>query len=1208
MEERHLGIELIECLIEGSSGVDRNDAQPGRLEEARRHLETCKECQLLVAVQKEGDRILRGVKGQFPPSALSSCPPSTKLYELSAGLLPEEASEVLIEHALDCRKCGAILRQTIKELSSEHTAEEDATIATLTTGTPAWQQAMGRTLAAAARIETAQNSKVVSQNTALRRFWRSRWLWAAATLLIVAGIVTGNMARRSRPGYAQALLADAYAKRRTLEIRMPGASYAPLSATRGPNDSNIDKPNTLLEAEALIGKELNTRTPDPRWLQEKARADLLDGNYESAISTAERAHALEPSSATLFGDLGSAYFARGEKSGSAGDYARSYEYFSSAISKTPDDPVFLFNRAIVSERESLKSQAIDDWKHYMRVETDREWLEEGRQRLEKLEKQLGDQEKREQGTLMQPDEFLTVAEASDGQSVPEIDDPIEKYQSLAVRDWLPRAFAEGSVDRRARESAWRSSLSLAGRLQLQHQDNWLSDVMSEAQPNSSGFSLLADAVTGNERGEYGRALQFARRAQAKFKQEGTVSGSLRAKLEETYAERFLANARSCHNDALALLSELHGLKYQWIRIQAELEGAACAAEVSNIGESNSLAHEARELARSSGYRSLELRSTVFLAGLSADPELALQYLREGLGEFWQGNFESMRGYSLYAVEDTTADTLHLWYYQAAVIREALRLVERDPDLGLRGMETHRLARAYVMVDDQSNAENAFRDARNLLAMSGSKDLETEISVNISEAYLQRGRYSTALELLQSVEPQLARRSDDILFGRFCLARATAFLGLGRHVDAERDLVATIQIAERGRRSILEARARFVWLESFRPAYKELAYLKFLDGIDSSFRWWEAFKGISARPTARDQHRSPQPEKIEQQPLPQLEALRSNKALLISYGVFSDEIVVWTYDGIQSKALLLPVPISEIETLTRRFAADCRDRSSSVEEISTLGREIYALVVQPLSGEISERRQLIIETDGFLSLIPFEALLDEHGSYLGELHAVSYSPGLFYASEQQKPFILNANSRALVVGDPLIESTTDFVGLPDAGDEAREVSAIFVNSRLLLREKATLLNVLKYLPDSEVFHFAGHSTVYQGMTRLMFSGAVDGGTEGVLALNGLNQRAFRNTRLAVLSACSTVATSQAGLDDRESLARNLIAAGVSEVVGSRWIVDSRASREWMGEFYRARIEGISGPDAARRASITVRNHQGWRHPFYWSPFTVFGFAS
>jgi CHAT domain-containing protein/tetratricopeptide (TPR) repeat protein len=1207
-ESKHLNVDQIERLLEvQASGEDRGD-QFDFLEEARRHLAICEICQKLVSMERHSDQILRGLRLASASGISKECPTEARFYELAASLVPEEDSERLMSHIVACDHCGPLLRRVTEELAPEQTAEEEVVLRKIKTGTTEWQKAFASRLAKTASKADVQKTARIREERTSRKSWTSAWILAPAGVLIGLGIFAAAMAWQARLGRAESLLEDAYANRRTLELRMPGARHAPLSATRGEDESTLDKPTSLLEAEALIAKKLSGQTRDARWLQEKSRADLLDGNYESAIRTAQQALEAQPNSASLLGDLGSAYFGRAEKTGNAIDYGYSYEWLSKALSKSPDDPVLLFNRAIVSERASLYSQALDDWKHYIRVETDSEWLEEGRNRSDKIEKLIGDREKRNQGSLLGPNEFMATMEMPGDRSTMEIDNSLEQYQAVAIRSWLPTAFSGNVIDSGMRDSILHASSSLADRLRAQHGDSWLSDLLSERHSDVQGFMLLADAIASSERGQYAHALRQARRVEERFERERMNAGRLRAKLEVVYSERLLANGKGCHDDAVRLLSELENHSYRWIEAQAKLEDAACAAEMSNIDESVTLAQEGRNLARTSGYRNLELRSLAFLGGLTEDPEQSFQYLREGLGEFWQGNFDSMRGYSLYAVCDTTADTLRLWNYDAALIREGLHLIENDLDLGLRGMQTYRLARAYVMIDNESAAEISYRDARGLLAKSGSNDLETDVSIYLSEAYLERGRYSDALDLLQSVEPQMGQMSHDILFGRFCSARAAALLGLGRYAEAEEPLARAIDIAERGRGSISDERARFQWLESFRPAYKTLAYLRMKEGMESSFMWWETFKGVSASQPPKDPQGLHSVERIEEQELPQPQVFKTDRAILVSYGVFPERIVAWTYDGFRSKATVLSIPVSQVESLVHRFAAACKDRSSNFEELSLLGHEVYEMLVQPIIPNIGNTTGLLIETEGFLSSIPFEALLNEKGLYLGEAYAVRYSPGLLYGSDERISFSLKRESHALVVGEPVLASETKLAGLPDAGEEAREVAALFVKPRVLLGAEATLSNLLEELPRSEVFHFAGHAIVDREMTRLILSGSTDRGGKGVFALNGFDKSVFRNTRLVVLSACSTMTGSENGLDDRESLARNLLAANVSQVVASRWTVDSRASREWMGVFYRELLAGNSTPGAARLATNAVRSQKELRHPFYWAAFSVFGFGS
>src|SRR5262249_21000845 len=53
------------------------------------------------------------------------------------------------------------------------------------------------------------------------------------------------------------------------------------------------------------------------------------------------------------------------------------------------------------------------------------------------------------------------------------------------------------------------------------------------------------------------------------------------------------------------------------------------------------------------------------------------------------------------------------------------------------------------------------------------------------------------------------------------------------------------------------------------------------------------------------------------------------------------------------------------------------------------RMVDAQVMRPLRDAIGSETHLLISPDGDLNLVPFDALLDEHGRYLIERYAISY---------------------------------------------------------------------------------------------------------------------------------------------------------------------------------------------------------------------------
>ena len=201
---------------------------------------------------------------------------------------------------------------------------------------------------------------------------------AAFLLAAVVGVGSWVVVQRNQPARAGRLLARAYTEQRTLELRIAGADYAPLRISRGPAASFTSRSEALLRAEDLIAGQLESHPSDPSWLQAQAQADLLEGKYDAAVEALRRALELQPDSSALMTDLATAYFQRAQQEDRKDDLGAAYEYLSQALRLRPDDPVALFNRALVAERQFLYQQALDDWEHYLRVDPGSPWAEEGR--------------------------------------------------------------------------------------------------------------------------------------------------------------------------------------------------------------------------------------------------------------------------------------------------------------------------------------------------------------------------------------------------------------------------------------------------------------------------------------------------------------------------------------------------------------------------------------------------------------------------------------------------------------------------------------------------------------------------------------------------------------------------------------------------------------------------------------------------------------
>jgi CHAT domain-containing protein/tetratricopeptide (TPR) repeat protein len=1209
-EEKHLSPEQIECLMESLLGVPGKGEQSELAQESRSHLANCQECQKLLSMHKKFDQALRRLKEVTPKDVTIDCPSEHVLSELAAGISNHEETENLLSHVSQCGHCGPVFRQAVENFRVEVTPDETSTIRSLKSSAPEWQKGMANRLAADVSKSVLASPRAIRPSYQTTPFSTMRWLYAlAAILIIVLLTIGGREIWLSRPSYTEGLLAQAYSERRNMEVRISGGLYGPLRFGRGSRVSG-DRPVALSEAEKQIRIELLRHPRSITWQQAKVRQLLLEGqDYDAPVRIAELAVDEGPPSPSLLNDLACAYFqkAEHEDTASAVEYGKAFESLSKSLALSPNEPVTLFNRAIVSQRLELYSQAKEDLQRYLVLDSDRnsEWHIEAASKLKDVEEILNGHKSPSGMALDNPEEM--AADLASGQStrMSEVDSRADVYQTMVIEEWMPQLMSGHILDGKTRDSLESALSLLAEDFRTRHNDSWLGDFLAARSPDSfMAVGSLAAALNASSKGDQEQAIQLSKVAEMEFTQERNEPGRIRARFERIYASHLAAHGELCHRDAVELLDVLKGRNYAWIETQTQLEAAACAQQISRIDESIARSRQALELARNAKYGNLELRATMFSVDPLPDPIERANSLIEALSLYWNGHYEPMRGYSLYASMDyTSGEDLQMWHLNEAVIKEGLHLLETDSDMALRGMETYRLAHAQLIVGELEEANRTVVEARRLLQQSESPALSAGAAVDMAEAFVINGRYRDALDLLGSAEPYLASLSQDIVAGKFYAVRAAALLGDGRSSESERSFVQALRIAHKALGGISDERDRYSWMQTLAPGYRSLAFLELQKNADASFRLWESFKGGSAvnAPDARGETFLPA---TREAALPSPDAWADGNTVFLSYASFPEGIAIWSYDGKRVEDIWLPGERSSIDQLAHRFHEACADPSSDPASLLLEGQELYQLLIKPAEGWMKGRTHLIVEPDSSMAAIPFEALVDENGKYLADSFEIEYSPGIAYLNSNKGSGRLERRSHALVVGQSLGDADEELPRLPGASEEARDVASKFDESVLLIDNEASIPRMVKELGRAQVFHFAGHALGTRQHNGLLLASSNENQESRFLDAGTFNSKLLGQSRLVVLSACSTANGTGTGIDDRESLARNILAAGVPKVVASRWVVDSIATREWMKSFYDQVLTNGDVGAAAGRARMIIRRTPKWQHPFYWASFSVF----
>lgn len=300
-----------------------------------------------------------------------SCPEADRWLDLAAGTLPPATSDRMLAHAAECAECSIHLREAAT-VFGEDTPEVMAAMNALSSSTMEWR---GRTAALLARVSRPNPTSVLR-----------RWLSAAAVLLLAGGALYFSW-RAAQPPFDA--LAVAYSLNRGIELRIPGAPYAPMKVGRG---GASNRPAELLEIEGAISRHLQRDPQDARWLHARGLAEILERRYGDAIESLRLALDLTAgrtrSAATIYLDLATAYYERAETERRAIDYSAALDALGQAIQIDPT-PEAYFNRAVINEKVQYYEPALADWKHYLELDRSSEWAKEAQERRDARNRPIG---------------------------------------------------------------------------------------------------------------------------------------------------------------------------------------------------------------------------------------------------------------------------------------------------------------------------------------------------------------------------------------------------------------------------------------------------------------------------------------------------------------------------------------------------------------------------------------------------------------------------------------------------------------------------------------------------------------------------------------------------------------------------------------------------------------------------------------------------
>jgi CHAT domain-containing protein len=514
---------------------------------------------------------------------------------------------------------------------------------------------------------------------------------------------------------------------------------------------------------------------------------------------------------------------------------------------------------------------------------------------------------------------------------------------------------------------------------------------------------------------------------------------------------------------------------------------------------------------------------------------------------------------------------------------------------LQAMAHYHLATSLRRTGDLSEAQKQLSAAYALFGQmpegSSQQFVRASSEVELAEIEIAEGNLASAQTRLQS-GARAIEETDNVVVQ---LAYFNAWADLERHrnrpAEEWKHLEKAFAIARRGFTSLGSMDNRWDWYREVDRSYHRLVELELDVKHDpvQALADWEAYRAAEIAPS------NLAPGNSRDRLVSRVKELHS--ATLISFIVFPERVAIWVADDRGIHTFSVQVDSETLKSEAEGFLRLCSDRNSPLEKVSRTGSRLYQRLFDPIEAALALDRTLAIEADSFLSRIPWPALVAPSGDYLSQKYMTVNTPGLFFAAPDRSR--KSSAGPALVAYPGAVEyEGKPYPPLPHAKEEADYVASLFPGSTLLQEEHVTFDELMRLLPHSSAFHFAGHAVSREHGGELLLPGNQAVSSSAIRRLN------LSGMELVVLSACSTA---EADLDVARSpngLVQAFLSAGAREVVASRWDTDSKASLSFMKEFYRSLHDTRDAVRAMKISRDHMIQQKTTTHPFYWSAFELF----
>jgi CHAT domain-containing protein len=903
---------------------------------------------------------------------------------------------------------------------------------------------------------------------------------------------------------------------------------------------------------------------------------------DSAVDALERLARSDPNALS---DLAAAYYLRAARQDEPVDLLRSLDAAEHAVNAQPRSANARFNRALAEEALGLSDDAIASWNELAQSKDGSEWTAEAASHRDRLRR----------------NNASNAAEQWD-RSAAQIPSALRAHNTtLLARLIAPFPFrAEKYFDTAAqgRLKTLDELKTFAGVLATRIGDRFATDTIAAMENNASNGPLELYARLHDAAAKPGTA-QFEA-----IEQEALKRGY----------QHFIGPIR-----------ELRGLRliYQSQYMAALDDYDAALAEYTRINDAEEIAnaHTRRiGILRAIGQNELAWREA--MATIRELPHIVAPHERHNLlGE--TAKTALALGHPDVALRYQNAAYHLLQKTLTALPPENLKGIsdmEVNLAVALRERAGIQLHREQFDEAQRDLAESARLNATIDIGGADRRVLQARIAEVRGAALLHTDPNRAAGEFTSAL--QLSSKDYSTFRASLLAQRADALRLAGKSGEAERDLQEALDVLRAEESRTVEQRQRGagedLW-SSYFARFQETYRLLIRQLIDE-YKFADAFKYAERARAAEPLDLAEPADALRGDvDLPALQASLAPGTYLFEYSLLADRTIVWIISRDRFEVRTEKARRSDVERSIDALQRAARAHNAS--ELQARGLTLYdALVAAPLEAIATKPARLVFIPDGPMHALPFAALRNGRTRrYLIEEAPIETAGSArLYQLSLDRDRALSANTRALLIGDPAFNPHLTVAQgihpLPGARQEVETIGNLYApNVETRVGAAATVPQFLDLVRGSAIVHVAAHTMVNaRAPSRSLILLAPSPNDSGVLDARELLTRLGKldQTRLVVLSTCSSAGGLPIGPEGVAPLVRPLIGAGVPAVIGSLWNVSDATAEPLLVSFHRHYRQGSDAAVALQSAQVELLRspNPGLGSVMAWAPFQVIGHAS